>query len=204
MPRLSFLQSCFKWEVQRGKGRYHTSRDEDPKTFQDFHEWLYTKVFLPAEKAALERRWEALLKLYVFAEKRIVPRLQNDIIDEMIKMKMQCNFNAVPGLSQAWKNTANSSPLHLFLVDFFARTVVLKRCFYANEQNRKRVPIDFIIDLPTTLDGPVGSDGEKTSGGAKYMWSNRCDYHVHGGQGSPPCCTGGHSSDEAQNTSARK
>ena len=127
--------------------------DEDLEIFHCFNEWLYTRKLMPNDEDLLETKWQTLLKVYVFAEMRGTPCLQNDIVDDMISMKKQgLIFNETLGLSQAWDSTVDSSLLHSFLVDVFVRTLDLQDLLKADEENRKRLPIDFVLDLAVALE----------------------------------------------------
>lgn len=89
--------------------------DEDPETFRMFNAWLYTDV-LVEETDPLAIPWGLLFNVYVFAEKRIIPLLQNAAIDAIIRAHRQ-EFIPPIELRRAWASTAERSPLRKLLVD---------------------------------------------------------------------------------------
>ena len=189
----SFFKAALTGNFKEAKDGVVHLEDEEIELFTCFHEWLYTKRFIPVvipvDCGSLQSRWLTLLKLYVFGDRRDIPRLQNDVINEMILMSNEHGaFNPVLGLSEAWKSTADSSLFHQFLVQFFVRTVSFKSRFGDNSENRTLVPPDFMLEVSITFEDMVlhGPQDFRT-GGAKSFWRERCKYHVHDSKGNRPC-----------------
>ncbi len=165
--------------------------DEDPHLFQIFNQWLYTGALLfdsqdldPDEKNSAQ--WSAMLNLYVFAEKRVIPRLQNDLIDTMWKFFLEDYFPAIEVIP-AWDQTAKSSPLHAFLVDLYVFHGNLEHLFHEDSDIAMSFHVDFAMRVAKESNALAFSDGDRTKDFS--MWNNRCQYHVH--DSSEPLCEGG-------------
>ena len=85
--------------------------DEDPKVFSWFNDWLYTGTLYKTDFNA-----NYLMYLYQFAEIRLIHRLQNVIIDEIIRHDE--SLLGTRGFWLAWEKLLTMRP---FLVDYFVR-----------------------------------------------------------------------------------
>ncbi|MCJ1469512.1 hypothetical protein MMC07_008145 [Pseudocyphellaria aurata] len=155
--------------------------DEDPSLFARFNEWLYTGVFLLNNEIGQDIPFEILVDLYVFAEKRGVIRLQNAVIDCMIKKR------SIPtDIRYAWNNTPDSSPLHKLLVDLFVRRVKFAETM---DDAKKRKRLDCVLDKDILIAYVMAFHRMKADGSilkGYSFWESRCLYHVHNDR-IPPC-----------------
>lgn len=85
--------------------------EEDPEVFSWFNDWLYTGTLYKTNFNA-----NHLMHLYQFAEIRLIHRLQNDIIDEIIRHDE--SLLGTRGFWLAWEKLLTMRP---FLVDYFVR-----------------------------------------------------------------------------------
>lgn len=166
--------------------------DEDPLLFQVFNEWLYTgNLLFHCEDPHIDKRnstkWSAMLNLYVFAEKRIIPKLQNDLIDAMWKFAIDEDYYPDIEVIPAWARTAKTSPLHTFLVDLYVYHANLQEFFRDDSEIVIDFHVDFVMRIARESNDLAFSDGNLSED--FNMWNNRCKYHVH--EGSEPLCEGG-------------
>lgn len=159
--------------------------DEDPEVFARFNGWLYTSILLVGDETEKSITFKSLVDLYIFAEKRGVIRLQNAVVDAIIKKNQasrgQC---AMPdhSLQRAWTNTPDSSPLHCLLIDLYVRRANFPEIL-ANEKKCKQFDKDILIAFVLAFH-KMKEDG---SFNTNYnFWKKRCQYHSHDDL-VPPC-----------------
>lgn len=186
----SYFKAALTESFSESQAGVISLEDEDPEVFRAFNEWIYSTV-LSYQHYAKDHTWSTLLDLYVFAEKRIIPRLQNAVIDAMIKYGGKSGSHPGTEIHLAWINTASSSPLHAFLAEFYARWVNLTKCFGQDSERRGCFDIDFVMQVAIALESLTD---EFRSGNAR-LWEDRCLWHVHGSD--DPGCT-----DDASSTSS--
>lgn len=157
--------------------------EDDPKIFERFQLWLYTgKVFDRGEKStALDH--SMLVDIYVFAESRCIPGLQNHLVDTIIRKSAREAFYLRPSDGNMYSNTASSSPLRELAVHMAAHLGRLD----CPSWELDKYPKDFLIALVLALHKRSGL--EKDSDRQATLWENRCKYHVHL-KGEPLCPTG--------------
>ena len=92
--------------------------DEDPRVFKVVIGWMYTQHLAYPPEEEMNLGLDFLFNIYVFGEKRIIPKLQNHVLSKIIQ---QCEYsNTVPLYlnGYAYANTTQSSPLRKLLVDY--------------------------------------------------------------------------------------
>lgn len=156
--------------------------DEDPAIFTRFNEWLYTGIFLMDKETEKDILYRALMDLYIFAEKRGVIRLQNAVIDGIIKK------NSLPTIDirHAWDNTPDSSPLHTLLVDLYVRKAKFAEIM---DEGKKRRLFDSLFDKDVLISYVLAFHRMKDDGSILAscdFWKERCRYHIHNDR-FPPC-----------------
>lgn len=166
-----------------------TLDDEDPQVFSLFMTWLYTGKFT-SEGDNTPLALGPALQLYLFAEKRIVPGLQNIIIDRLIQGHYTLGRNGeaihkryskilspqdAAACMSVYENTDEGSKRRLFLVDFLFLTKDLEQSFKG----------DLAANFPLALITSILSSAQKNFRGfweesLQVMYWNRCQtYHVH-------------------------
>ncbi|KAM0797440.1 hypothetical protein BDR22DRAFT_892292 [Usnea florida] len=199
---LSHHSSYFKAALEGGFEESKTGvinlRDEDPDVFWAFKEWLYSDAVAYQHYPTHDGKWSALINFYVFAEKNIIPKFQNALIDAMIGFASESETYTKRVISLAWVNTPTSSPLRTFLVDVYARCVPIAECFRQITEKRECLrqitekrecfDIDFVKRVAIALDDMV-EDPRGYRNGLDGLRKDRCLWHVHG-PGHPPCHDG--------------
>ena len=181
----SYFKAALEGGFEESKTGVIDLRDEDVEVFSVFNEWLYSGDVTYEHYEAHHGMWSALLKLYVFAEKRVVPEFQNALIDAMINVWVEDSSYPKTEIHLAWVNTATSSPLRTFLVDLYARDVILADCFDQNNEDRWCFDVEFVMRVAITVDGMV-RDKKGYRNGFYGLWKDRCLWHIHGPE-DPPC-----------------
>lgn len=169
--------------------------DEDPTIFTRFNEWLYTGAILLG-KIETERDipYPVLVKLYIFAEKRGVVRLQNRVTDFIIRKNKISQSFPNSCIRFAWTNTADSSPLHRLLVDLYVR-----QANFAEIMDNKKSRNFFNKDILTAFVLAFHRLRDERSARSRHnlcdisaidhqdYFRQRCEYHVHNKDHPPDC-----------------
>ncbi len=163
-----------------------TLDDEDPETFKRFNAWLYTGNLMYDEETMQMIEYGRLFELYVFAEKRLIPGLQNACIDAVIhKFLVGKAFPQIKHTVTLWDNTPNSSPMRKLVVDqFVAKGHMVKYLAFDDEVDMHSK--DFLASLVRTY-YTARKDGSLKPGWD--FWARRCHYHTHE-DGSTECHQG--------------
>lgn len=81
--------------------------DEVPHLFQRFIDWLYSGDLLrgcnaSSLDAVMSAQWSSMINLYAFAEKRVISKIQNDLIDTMWKFARDADSYPDFEIESAW------------------------------------------------------------------------------------------------------
>ncbi len=115
--RSGYFKAALTGNFREAEDQVVTLDDEDPETFRRFNAWLYTDVLVEDADPGT-RSWSSLFNIYIFAEKRIIPLLQNTVIDSIIHLNALVRI-PVGELRHVWSRTAESSLLRKLLVDIW-------------------------------------------------------------------------------------
>lgn len=113
--RSDFFRAALTGKFRETEDQVVTLDDEDSDTFRIFNAWLYTGVLME-DPDPKDTPWSLLVNIYVFAEKRIIPLLQNAAIDEILRAHKKTSI-PTEQIRHAWTSTAETSPLRRLLVD---------------------------------------------------------------------------------------
>ena len=169
-----------------------TMEDEDTETFEKFMEWLNTDVLVEYEgpdRSDEDLEGTSLIPLfnvYLFAERRIIPRLQNAAVDAIIPLIKDVRIPANE-IRHVWTRTTESSPISRLLV------ISMLSSYPRGEfqENMDQYDITFIAAVATCgaiffeealfLTGtPKCSAMKKLVKEAADPWKTRCEqYHTH-------------------------
>ncbi|KAL8797391.1 MAG: hypothetical protein Q9195_000546 [Heterodermia aff. obscurata] len=90
--------------------------EENPSMFERFQLWLYTGSIIELhEKDRLSSK--VLVDLYIFGETRIIPGLQNAVIDSTIDELIQYQLISVRSIDYLYANTSKRSPIRKLYVE---------------------------------------------------------------------------------------
>ena len=102
-------------ETRGAEDQVVTPDDEDAETFRKFDAGLYTDVFA-GNRDPEAIAWDSLFNMYVFAEKGIVPLLQNAAMDTIILSDANRSIPANQ-TRRGWTGAAGTSPRRTLVVD---------------------------------------------------------------------------------------
>ena len=162
------LEKAFNSEFKEGRTQKYEMDDTKPDTFRVFVQWLYSQKLthihyeeyydpdiddengqIHAAKCSAETK--SRIELWVLAEKLLVPRLQNEVMDLLGLVSKTCTTPFEVRISYIYQNTTDNSPLRLFVVNLIAWT--------APSSEYKRYPhlyqYEFLLDLATVFSAAV-------------------------------------------------
>ena len=145
-----------------------------PWVFERFQLWLYSKQVLDEGESPSSIRIADLVTLYSFAESRIVPELQNHLVDLLLR---KCKVDKVvlaPDQGDMYTILAPLSPLRKLTLDMAAHRGA------SDENSLIKYPKEYLVELICAL------RGLRDMSNPKKFWDVRCEYHVHA-EGEPQC-----------------
>ena len=98
-------------------------KEEDPEIFNRFKEWLYDKKIFLGSETCKTLAWSTIFAVYVFAERKSIPRLMNACVDTVIKKRRAGGL--LPGqedVNPLWKVSGKVFRLRRLLLDLFTTT----------------------------------------------------------------------------------
>jgi hypothetical protein len=111
-------------------------------------QWFYTQK-LDGDLGGASVAGDKLARLWVLAERLLIPRLQNLAIDRIDEKRIECKFIYTTALQHVWDSTAHDSPLRrLFIqqcawninadvyrssIDRFPKQMLAEICFLFRE-----------------------------------------------------------------------
>ncbi|KAI9876317.1 MAG: hypothetical protein M1830_006774 [Pleopsidium flavum] len=145
----SYFKAALSGSFKESKKGIVDLEDETEQTFKLFYLWLYSQK-LVVEVSREYEAWLRLAELYVFGDKRGVPKLKNRIIDTMVAWNAQLDVVPLPLNFLVYDNTPEFSPLRKLLVDFVAWGMdVLDAKTFASTQEYSK---EFLIDLVRAIE----------------------------------------------------
>ena len=128
--------------------------DHEPETFQQVCEWMYSGTLsigceatvLPAHSEACSADFDRLFKLYVFADKFMIPLLKSKILNTCYRHMI---LHARPVLHEVlfvYKNTVPRAALRTLVADGLIRVGTLKDLITTRREECLMCP-DFIEDV---------------------------------------------------------
>jgi hypothetical protein len=162
------LEKAFNSQFKEGRTQVYVMEDTLPDTFRIFVHWLYSQKLthihyeeyydsniededgqIYANKCSLET--QTRIKLWVLAEKLLVPRLQNEVMELLGLISQTCTTPFEICVEYIYANTADSSPLRLFVVNLIAWTAPSREY----KKYPHLYPYGFLLDLATVFSAAV-------------------------------------------------
>lgn len=143
--RSDYFKAAFTGTFTEAREGRITLEDEDPDTFRRFWSWLYTGNFYQELETFVLWCWA--LDLYIFAEKRFIPDLQNAVMDAMLDSSRNWIGWMSPEMEipRVWSKVSEGSPLRAYLVDCFLEVGELDREFDGNTVDL--YPVNFLVAI---------------------------------------------------------
>lgn len=164
-----YFKEVLKSEFKEASLQSFVLPEESAWIFERFQLWLYSEQVLDKEEDTSSLDFDQLVELYAFAERRCMPKLQNSLVDLIIKKTVFEKHMPVPGDGNMYTVLGPSSPLLKLAVDLAAHEGSFNEDWYLEDY-----PKQFLADVIRVLrhfrdDAPEERD----------FWKVRCDYHVH-------------------------
>ena len=164
-----FFRAALNGGFQKSNDQAIEMVEDDPTVFRHFQYWAYTGLI--EEENIL---WHTLFGIYIFAEARCIPALQNSAIDIVISKHGSSWGSPVDEYRYIYENTAEKSPVRKFLIEWTASVEFLSEDWFGD---RTTCSTDFAIDLSLALYDRIQ---KKTQYGDNDFWEMRFNYHIKG------------------------
>lgn len=153
------FDKAFNSDFIEGRTQTYTLKDVTPDVFRFISQWLYQEKITLAvhderksNEPANQHHWGKcsaqdllLVELWILADRFCIERLQNVIIDNMLRIQRKCGPMDFPCYFRIYEGTEQGSPLRQFAVDQVARLSQPKRIV----GNLASYPHDMHVDLVT-------------------------------------------------------
>lgn len=150
---------------------------EEPAIFEEFVVWLYTKkTRMSQTKAETNGRnhYFPCVKLWIFADRRNVPLLMNEMIDQFQKSVVWCWHLPNSVIREVYQNTTEDAALRRMIVDMY-------KCIAGKgltEREYEEFPKRFLFELVESL---VSDKSRERINSKQYEKLDLCPhFHVHG------------------------
>ncbi|TVY90519.1 hypothetical protein LAWI1_G006818 [Lachnellula willkommii] len=117
-----YFDAAFNSSFKEGESQEVYLEDTSSSVFGIFVNWMYTKKLVTSEgRPFLMPPPFASLRVYaslwVFAEMRMIPMLQNQALRELDEVRVKYGIDWSPVFRFSYENTTKGSPLRRYLVD---------------------------------------------------------------------------------------
>lgn len=167
-----FFEAALNGNFKESKSQTIEMAEDDADVFHRFQYWAYTGVIEQEPRNQSDISWHTLIDLYVFAEVRCIPALQNAAIDAVIRKHESSPRAPIEEYRYIYENTAEKSPLRRFLAKWAAHRGSLSKDWFFD---RSIYPVDFVIDLSLALYDRIQSNTTFYGGDFLRM---RSEFHV--------------------------
>jgi hypothetical protein len=140
------LKAAFNSNFIEGQTQRYVLEDTTEAAFHLFSEWVYTQNIYWDGESKDEPSGYSLPQVWVLAEKLLVPKLQNRVMDLIEEVRKKRGTVALT-ISWVYANTTCGSPLRRIYTHQWAWNVQSKNYRRADLS----APIDFFIDLAVYL-----------------------------------------------------
>lgn len=152
---------AFNSKFKEGRTKTYKLDDVRPSTFRLFVQYLYARKATlqshnpdpeddlnpstsPNHSVVCSEQDMNLVELWVLAERFLVPRLQNQIVDHMEAVKQQCEIMNPECFAYIYENTTSDKPLRRLVVDMLTWANVDDKYFNDNSND---IPHAMLIDM---------------------------------------------------------
>jgi hypothetical protein len=159
------LKAAFTGNFMEGQTQTYTMEDTTEGAFTLLAQWFYTQK-LDGDLGGANVAGDNLARLWVLAERLLIPRLQNLAIDRIDEKRIECNCIYIGALQYVWDSTAPDSPL---------RRLFIHQCVWNLRSDVYRSSIDkfpkqMLAEICVLFE-------ERTKSNAKFS-RNMADFHV--------------------------
>lgn len=160
----TFFNAACKGSFREADSNEVKLPDDEPETFDNFVQWLYTRDFERPMTESGWPKWECFFETYVLADKLGAPKFSNHVMNLMVheaetRWDQELSLPDAAAVCVAYENTPGSSPLRRFLIDLYC-------CNNKLEIPEQAVPDEFVMEMAFTL-----KRRNVESGGPRKLWS---------------------------------
>ena len=166
-----FFRAALGGKFQEAENQAIDMPEDDAEVFCYFQYWAYTGVIEHRPRNRLQTPWRTVAGIYVFAEARCIPGLQNSAMDVLISKHEYTSRAPIDEYRYIYENTADRSPVRRFLAEWAAHRGFLSKDWF---EDRTIYPIDFTIDLSLALYDRIHKDTFFSFD----FWEDRSRYYV--------------------------
>ena len=170
----SYSKGAFEGRFQEAETKNLNLEEDEPEIFEMFARALYSGLLLTSIHLDSTKCFD-LLKLWILADKLLVPKLKNHIINLIFKNEMyHSSFDLKPHYHWIWEHTSDDSKLRSFLVARYAFLYNLDEAF--DDADDSAFPMSMLIEVIERL-----KSGMRSRVPIKQKWFDLdlCQYHDH-------------------------
>ena len=147
-------------------------KDENPEIFRRFRDLLYSGKVISGSETYKALAWSDLIAMYMFGDRKGIPRLQNSCVDAVIRKRDEGGlFPGHADVNTLWRASGQGSSLRRLLLDMFAAECNLKNALATNTVYHP----GFLQGLVETL---YNMKEKRTIYDEVNFWTTRRDYYV--------------------------
>ena len=168
----TYFSAALTGNFKEGQDQKIDMIEEDVEVFRHFHYWVYTGLVIPGLREPRDIAWSVLASLYIFAEARGIPKLQNTAMDLLIRKQVLVNATPRQEIHRLYEYTSEKSPVRKWLVDSVAKHGSADWL----RKDQPRFPNEFFFDLAVALMQYDSWSGKVSL--VSDFWEVRSKYHV--------------------------
>jgi hypothetical protein len=134
-----FFNAAFNGSFIEGETQKLDLEDTRPDVFGIFVNWLYTQTVVDANGEL--PTCSALLNLWMFADRVLSPKLQNQTIECLEKVRIKVGRLSSAEFNRVWENTSKDSQLRRYI------TIVSSENMLAKITHPDRYPHELLADI---------------------------------------------------------
>lgn len=153
------LKAAFASAFVEGQTQTYRFEDTTEEAIRLLVHWMYTQQLdTERDMEKLKERGPnganvtqntALFQLWVLADKMLIPRLQNMVMDKIDELARYTRLTPTSHVRYTWKNTQYGSPLRAWYLKEYAYE--FKRKYLDEVKLRKRCPSEMLAELAVLL-----------------------------------------------------
>ena len=115
------MKAAFNSNFVEGQTQTYKLDDITNDTFTLFVQWIYKQTLEnPTEASEISKHWAALTRLWVLAEKILIPHLQNQVLTNFDEYRKSIHNISTSEIPFIYENTKVGSPLRILIVNHCA------------------------------------------------------------------------------------
>lgn len=148
-----FFDGAFNREFEEGVSQEVHLRDVQPACFSIFVDWLYsqTVTMIDLDTESLNE-FECLVRLWVLADRLLLPRLQNATLRALAQTSLKLNRAPHTAYKYVYSNTADASPLRRYCTALYVMSCRNKSYVSELDSCPRQMLVDIINEMHERTD----------------------------------------------------